>query len=133
MRQPLDCLDARSVPGMTERRYRELVAKFGGVANAQTQPLISERQPFTLAGMTDRSRARASDVAEPEIGIRDSPFLTLAEGARFCRFDATAPRHTTEVFRQWLRRHNVPLVRRGRVLLVDKKVLETVLRDGGTR
>jgi hypothetical protein len=56
------------------------------------------------------------------IGIDDSPFLTLEEGARLCRFDATAAQPVL-AFRKWLRRHAVPVVRRGRVLLVDRRVL----------
>jgi hypothetical protein len=34
------------------------------------------------------------------VGIPDSPFLTLEEGARFCRFDATAA-NPVDAFRKW--------------------------------
>lgn len=62
-----------------------------------------------------------------EIGIRESPYLTMEEAARFCRFDATADKPAV-AFRRWLHRHAVPVVRRGRVLLVDRRVLEATLR-----
>jgi hypothetical protein len=60
-------------------------------------------------------------------GIPESPFLTLEEGARFCRFDATAA-DPADAFRKWLHRHSVPVVRRGRVVLVERRVLEDLLR-----
>jgi hypothetical protein len=40
------------------------------------------------------------------IGIPDSPYLTLEEGARYCRFDDYA--RPVVSFRQWLRRNGVP-------------------------
>jgi hypothetical protein len=64
-------------------------------------------------------------VTQVSIGIPDSPYLTLDEGARFCRFDTC--QKPAVAFRQWLRRQNVPIVRRGRKLLVERHVLEAVL------
>lgn len=63
-----------------------------------------------------------------EFGIRDSPYLTVEEGARFCRFDVTAL-NPTVAFRKWLARQAVPVVRRGKVLLIERRVLEAVLRS----
>jgi len=60
------------------------------------------------------------------IGIPDSPYLTLDEGARFCRFDQTAE-NPREAFRRWLHRHAVPIRKRGKVLLVEKQILESML------
>jgi hypothetical protein len=62
-----------------------------------------------------------------QVGIPDSPFLTLAEGARFVRFDASS-KLPSKAFRKWLRRHSVPVLRRGRVLLVERRILEAILR-----
>jgi hypothetical protein len=61
-----------------------------------------------------------------QIGIADSPFLTVAEAARFCRFDATA-NDPEDAFRQWARRQGLPIRRRGRFLMVERRVLETFL------
>lgn len=68
-----------------------------------------------------RRPAHAANQAS-DVGIDDSPFLTLEEGARLCRFDATSVTPTI-AFRKWLHRQGVPIVRRGRVLLVDRRVL----------
>jgi hypothetical protein len=142
MRQPLDCLDGRSLPGMSERRYRELVAKFGGVANSQTQPLIADCDALTVVGMSNEGslprtkqdqRALSASRGALQFGISDSPYLTVDEAARFCRFDATAPQSIAKSFRAWLHRQAVPIIRRGRVLLIEKRVLEAALRDGGMR
>lgn len=68
-----------------------------------------------------------ADRAPEGIGIPDSPFLTVAEAARFCRFDDTDnPEHA---FRQWAARRGVPVRRRGRSqkLLIERRVLESVL------
>lgn len=63
--------------------------------------------------------------APGQFGIADSPFLTLEEGARYCRFDDC--RRPVVCFRQWLRRQGIPVVRRGRGLLIDRRVLDAVL------
>lgn len=71
--------------------------------------------------------------ASGELGIPQSPYLTLAEGARFWRFDATAV-NPKEAFRRWLHRNAVPIRRRGKTLLVEKRLVEAVLdRDGSDR
>jgi hypothetical protein len=71
-------------------------------------------------------KTRQADPAQ--IGIPDSPFLTVAEAARYCRFDATSE-HPEAAFRQWAARQAVPARRRGRVLLFDRRVIETFLRN----
>lgn len=65
------------------------------------------------------------------LGNPDSPYLTLDEGARFCRFDVTAPKNPLDAFRRWLHRQAVPVVRRGRTLLVEKALLEAMLHPDG--
>jgi hypothetical protein len=55
--------------------------------------------------------------------LRESEFLTLGEGAELLRFTVTAPKEPVQAFREWLHRHAVPIVRRGRVLLVERRVL----------
>lgn len=61
------------------------------------------------------------------IGIPDSPYLTLEEGARHCRFDVTAPSEPVECFRRWLIREGIPLAKRGRRVLVRRSVLDAAL------
>lgn len=60
------------------------------------------------------------------LGIPGSPFLTLEEGAAFLRFDVTAA-NPVVAFRKFLHRHSVPVTKRGRVLLVERRVLEAVI------
>ena len=55
----------------------------------------------------------------------DARLRELREAARLCRFDATAD-HPEVAFRQWARRHAVPALRRGRVLLFDRRVIDAV-------
>jgi hypothetical protein len=78
------------------------------------------------AQQPERSAYVAREPAQA-LGIPESPYLTLDEGARFCRFDATA-QSPVIAFRKWLHRNSVPVRRRGRVLLVERRVLEAVLR-----
>lgn len=55
-------------------------------------------------------------------------YLTLDEGARLLRFDQTAPKSVVRAFRQWLRRNGVPVLKRGRTLLIDRRVLDAYVR-----
>jgi hypothetical protein len=108
----------RPLPGITERRYSEMVGKFGGL----NRPAAGRLESATVQPLTARH-------ADPtQIGIPDSPFLTVAEAARLCRFDATA-QDPEAAFRKWAWRNAVPARRRGRVLLFDRRVIETFLRD----
>lgn len=87
-----------------------------------------QRRFEPLPSPTQQTQGHAHVVgAALEFGIADSPYLTLDEGARFCRFDATAV-NPAVAFRKWLHRQAVPIVRRGRVLLVERRVLDAVLR-----
>lgn len=67
---------------------------------------------------------RGGDVAEGlrELGIVDSPFLTIPEAARLLRFDAYA-KDPAKACRDYLAGLGVPAKRRGRILLYDKRVL----------
>lgn len=67
-------------------------------------------------------------LAHDSIGLLDSPYLTLEEGARYLRFD-TCEKPTIQ-FQKWLKRHRVPITRRGRVLLVERRHLEAALIKG---
>jgi hypothetical protein len=58
-----------------------------------------------------------------------SPYLTIAEGARFLRFDVTAPSDPEGAFRRWLRRQAVPLRKRGRTILIERRHLEAFLEQ----
>lgn len=58
-------------------------------------------------------------------GIPESPYLTLDEAAHYARFDYCA--HPTTAFRKWANRKGLPFTRRGRVLLVERRVLESFL------
>jgi hypothetical protein len=72
----------------------------------------------------------------PHLGIPESPYLTLDEGALFCRFDARVsnPNDMREQFRRWLHRNRVPVRRVGRTVLVERRHLEAFLRgDRWTR
>lgn len=57
-------------------------------------------------------------------------YLTLDEGAKLLRFDVTAPSDPRKNFRLYLHRHAIPVLRRGRVLLIDRRVLEATLEPG---
>jgi hypothetical protein len=59
---------------------------------------------------------------------QEPQYLTLDEGARLLRFDVTAPGRPRARFLAWLRREHVPVLRRGRVLLVERHVLDAALR-----
>lgn len=58
-------------------------------------------------------------------------YLTLDEGAKLLRFDATAPNNPTKAFTKWLHRQAVPVVRRGSRgrLLVERRVLLAFLNQ----
>jgi len=55
-------------------------------------------------------------------------YLTLEEGAHLLRFDQTAPSNPTKCFLRWLRRNVVPVAKRGKTVLVERRVLEGYLR-----
>lgn len=70
-------------------------------------------------------------------GSSDSPHLTMAEAARYLRFDATS-RTPERACRRWIREQGIPVKRRGRVLLVEQRILDAYLDGkhrprGGTR
>lgn len=52
-----------------------------------------------------------------DLGDALSPYLLTDEAARFLRFS------NTRLFREWANRHHVPVQRRGRTLLYDRRVL----------
>jgi hypothetical protein len=76
----------------------------------------------------DRDETQSNRIAQEPIGIPDSPFLTVREAARFCRFDNCE--HPEIAFRQWARRMAIPARRRGKQkLLFEGRVLEQFLRS----
>jgi hypothetical protein len=54
---------------------------------------------------------------DEQIGDPLSPYLLTEEAARFLRFN------TPHLFHKWAVRHRVPVLRRGRTLLYEKRVL----------
>lgn len=60
--------------------------------------------------------------------MNGAEFLTIAELTRLLRFDATAPSKPEIACRQWLRRQAVPVLKRGRTLLVERRVIDAILR-----
>src|SRR4051812_49076576 len=68
-----------------------------------------------------------SDRLGKSLGIADSPFLTAEEAARYLRFDVTAA-DPVHAFRRWAARWAIPIRRRGRVLLVERRVLDLALQ-----
>lgn len=55
----------------------------------------------------------------------ESPFFTLEEAADYARFDDCEK--PVVAFRKWARREHIPLIARGRKLLVEKAVLKSKL------
>ena len=58
----------------------------------------------------------------------DEPrYLLVEEIARELRFDATA-KNPRRAALKWLARHAVPVLKRGKTILVERHVIEAVLR-----
>lgn len=75
------------------------------------------------AGAQQGQGARRGAVGAAQLGLADSPFLTLEEAARYLRFDACA--FPVRACLKFLVRQAVPVVRRGRAVLVERRVLES--------
>lgn len=56
-----------------------------------------------------------------------SPYFTLAEAADFLRFS------TPKACREWLRRQRIPIVKRGRAVLVLRVSIDEALMRGSKR
>jgi len=79
----------------------------------------------------------ATDPDESErdvIGNAHSPYLLTDEAARYLRFDRAPNGQTREpsemmnLFRKWAARWRVPVARRGRTLLYDRRVLDAFVK-----
>ena len=81
------------------------------------------RRPVAVDPATEFPLGRV-DVGE-ELGDPLSPYLRTDEAARFLRFDGPRAR---ALFRKWALRHRVPVCRRGRTLLYERRVLEAFLK-----
>jgi hypothetical protein len=96
------------------------------------ESLMDARRRLDAAGKTGERQLVGGVVQVPqgrvEVGLPDSPFLTLAEGARFARFDDCAD--PVRAFYKWLSREAVPVRRRGRKVLVERRTLEHHLSKG---
>lgn len=79
------------------------------------------------ASQQPSSGAHVADQA-PQFGLADSPYLRIDEAARFLRFDDCD--NPEECCRKYLHRQAIPITRRGRVLLVERRVLELTLKRG---
>jgi hypothetical protein len=89
---------------------------------------MTKRQLQAAAAHAEQAQ-RGEHVVRPAaqgIGIGESPFLTVAEAARFLRFDARA-KDPEKALRDWAAAHGIPARRCGRVLLFERRVLEAAL------
>jgi hypothetical protein len=79
-------------------------------------------QTLESPALVPKPRKRAADLTgQPE-------YLLLDECAVLLRFDVTAPSRPRAACWAWLERHAVPVLRRGRVFLIEREVLTNVLR-----
>jgi hypothetical protein len=83
----------------------------------------------TTAPAEDPNSHLKPEYRRPQIGLPDSPFLTVAEAARHCRFDDCA--NPAAAFTRWRRTHAIPVCQRGRRILVERAVLDDALRRIG--
>jgi hypothetical protein len=80
------------------------------------------KRTFKAPPLVAQPRQRAADLpGEPE-------YLLLDECAALLRFDRTAPSRPRAACWAFLERHNVPVLRRGRVFLVKRAVIDAVLQ-----
>jgi hypothetical protein len=91
-------------------------------------PSADERPASAPTPTNDATAAKPEPWTKAPESPLDSPYLTIEEGARYARFDATAPTCAERSFRQWLMRYNVPVARRGRTILVERRILDAYLR-----
>lgn len=78
-------------------------------------------------------KPRAAATEQPEGGAhvaRERQYLLLDDVVELLHFDRTAPLHARESCRKWLERQAVPVLRRGRVLLIERAVLAAKLGVG---
>lgn len=104
----------RLQPGETLMDARRRLEREGAAPNPSQRQLIG--------GVVQVPQGRV------EAGLPDSPFLTLEEGARFARFDDCV--NPVRAFYKWLGREAVPVRRRGRKVLIERRVLEHHLSKG---
>lgn len=57
-----------------------------------------------------------------------SPWLSLLHAARYIGYDAVDEQKTADAMRRLAKRHGLPLYRRGRRLLLDRREVDTWLR-----
>lgn len=81
-----------------------------------------------VTGQLKASRPAAQQAQGDSDVVHLPEYLLLDEVARICRFDVTAPSRPSAAAWEWLRREAVPVLRRGRTLLVERRVLDAVLR-----
>jgi hypothetical protein len=62
-----------------------------------------------------------------------SPYLNTAEAAEYLRFVNKDGTPKLMALHMWLRRHHVPVKKRGRAVLIRKDDLERALETRGTR
>lgn len=85
---------------------------------------MTRKRRLEMAASAAEQAKRRGDVAHglAELGLPDSPFLTVPEAARLLRFDAYA-KDPAKACRDYLAGRGVPAKRRGRVLLYERRVL----------
>lgn len=84
------------------------------------KPGAGDLQPSRPA--TEQAQGGAHVVDQPE-------YLLVSEVVTLLRFDKTAPSAPYIACWQFLKRHAVPMKRRGRTLLIERRVLEATLRE----
>lgn len=104
----------KPLPGESLMDARRRLEREGATVNAGERQLVG--------GIVHVTQGRI------EVGLPDSPFLTLEEGARYARFDDCAD--PVRAFYKWLGREAVPVRRRGRKVLVERRTLDVHLAKG---
>ncbi len=62
------------------------------------------------------------------VAVHEPEYLTLKQAAAELHFDERSPSDPVNGFRRWALRWGLPMVGRGRVLLVERAVLREFLR-----
>ena len=78
------------------------------------------------AGAPAAQQAQGDAHGRAKVGLPDSPFLTMAEGARLARFDGC--KNPARAFQKWLVRKAAPVIAGRGKLLIDRDVLFSLLK-----
>ena len=90
------------------------------------ESLLQARKRLDQAIQARHAQAQQAP-GRPHVAHGTDDLLTMREGALLARFDVTAAADPTEAFRKWVRRRALPVLRRGRVLLIRRCVVLAAL------